>query len=905
MHDKQRKPDEALTELRRRLSDWLATSGLDKTQLARRTGMGRTTVSEAFQTDGPVPSARTLAALAMALGRPTEELLKLRRTAVTEEAEPADEKGPGPGRPIDQWEPHDLEVHPAGIALCEADLPRQQQLPSYVPREHDRTLAEAVRQVQADRSRMVVLSGTSSTGKTRACWEAIRPLARAGWKLWHPFDPTRAEGALKELSFVRPRTVIWLNEAQHYLGDMHVGEQIAAALHALLTDEARMPVLVLGTLWPEYAREYTALPATGRPDPYSRARELLAGRTVSVPEGFDAESLAAAARLAQGGDRLLADALTRADTHGRVTQDLAGAPELLRRYENGSPAAQALLQAAMDARRLRVGLHLPQAFLIDGATGYLTDTDYDNLADGWAQAAFAELAEQVHGKQAPLRRITVRPSNTLHSVVLPGSHPGPVFRLADYLEQHGRESRRLACPPASFWQAAHAHLTNPDDLANLAHAAHARYRTQWAHHLGRRAVDVGHPNAHRTLVTWLKEAGRHQEAESLMRQVTDADDPQALASLAIWLANAGNRQEAEVLLRQAFDAGNLYVLSLLADWRREAGDHEGAETLVWQAADAGHPSAWRILADWRREAGDHEEAETLARQAADAGHPSAWRILADWRREAGDHEEAETLARQAADAGDTEGLRLLVGWCEEAGDHDRAEVLARQAADAGDPRALLLLARRHEDAGYPEKAEALARQAAKRDSTFLEALVFRREEAGDRDRAEALARQAAEAGNWNALTRLAVRRDAAGDHEGAQTLAREASAGNPNALTWLGFQAMQGQRATGQERAEALFQQGADAGDVYALDVLAVWREEAGDRNAAEALAWQSADAGVPNPLARLVSFRERAGDLMEAQALARQAADAGHAHALGKHLLTACWPFGLDPDGTPTSRWQ
>ncbi|MCX5141269.1 helix-turn-helix domain-containing protein [Streptomyces sp. NBC_00338] len=901
----QRKPDGALAELRRRLSDWLATSGLDKTQLARRTGMGRTTVSEAFQPDGPVPSARTLAALATALGRPAEELLKLRRTAMIEEAEPTVEKKPGPGRPIDQWGPHDLEVHPAGTAACGADLPRQQQLPSYVSREHDRTLVEAVRQVQAGRSRMVVLSGASSTGKTRACWEAIRPLARAGWKLWHPFDPTRAGAALKELSFVCPRTVIWLNEAQHYFGDAHVGEQIAAALHALLTDEARAPVLVLGTLWPEYAREYTALPATGRPDPYSRARELLAGRTVSVPESFDAESLAAAIHLAQGGDQLLADALTRADVHGRVTQDLAGAPELLRRYENGSPAAQALLQAAMDARRLRVGLHLPQAFLFDAATDYLTDTDYDNLTDGWVQAAFAELAEQVHGKQAPLRRVTVRPSDALHSVVPARSHPSPVFRLADYLEQHGRETRRLACPPASFWQAAHAHLTNPDDLANLAQAAHARYRTQWAHHLKRRAVDVGHPSAHHTLVTWLKEAGKHQEAESLMRQVTDADDPQALASLAIWLANVGKRQEAEVLLRQAFDAGNPYVLSLLADWRREAGDHEGAETLAREAADAGHPSAWRILADWRRKAGDHEGAETLARQAADAGHPSAWRILADWRRKAGDHEEAETLARQAADAGDTEGLILLVGWCEEEGDHDGAEVLARQAADAGDPRALLLVARRHEDAGYPEKAEALARQAAKRDSAFLEALVLRRDAAGDRDRAEALARQAAEAGNWNALTRLAVLRDAAGDHEGAETLAREASAGNPNALTWLGFQAMQGQRASDQERAEALFQQGADAGDVYALDVLAVWREEAGDRNAAEALAWQSADAGVPNPLARLVSFRERAGDLMEAQALARQATDAGHAHALGEHLLTALWPFGLDPDGTPASRWQ
>ncbi|MER6722965.1 hypothetical protein [Streptomyces halstedii] len=699
--------------------------------------------------------------------------------------------------------------------------------------------------------------------------------------------------------------MIWLNEAQHYFGDAHVGEQIAAALHALLTDEVRMPVLVLGTLWPKYAREYTALPATGRQDPFSRARELLAGRTVSVPEGFDVESLAAATRLAQGGDQLLADALTRADTHGRVTQDLAGAPELLRRYENGSPAAQALLQAAMDARRLHVGLHLPQAFLIDAATGYLTDTDYDLLSDDWVQAAFAELAEQVHGKQAPLRRVTVRLSDTPHSVVVPGSHPGPVFRLADYLEQHGRETRRLACPPASFWRASHAHLTNPDDLNNVAHAAHARYRMQWADHLMRRAIDVGHLGAHHTLVTWLKKAGKHREAESLMRQVTDVDDPRALASLAIWLSNAGNRQEAEALLRQAFDAGNPHVLSVLANWRREAGDHEEAEALVQQAADADHPWAWKILTDRRREAGDHEGAESIARQAADAGKPQALPLVANWRREAGDHEEAEALAWQAAEAGDTEGLRLLACWCEEAGDHEEAEALAEQAADAGDPRALLFLARLREEAGYPEIAEALARQAAELDATFLEALAFRREDAGDHERAEALARQAADAGSWNALTLLAVQRDAAGDHEGAEILAREASTGNPNALTWLGFQAMQGQRVTDQERAAALIQQGADAGDVNALGVLAVWREEAGDRNAAEALAWRSADAGVPNPLARLVSFREGAGNLMEAQALARQAADAGHAHALGEHLLTARWLYGLDPDGTPTPRWQ
>ncbi len=50
-------------------------------------------------------------------------------------------------------------------------------LPGYVPRQHDQMLAHAVGDVTSGRSRMVVLVGTSSTGKTRACWEAIQPLA--------------------------------------------------------------------------------------------------------------------------------------------------------------------------------------------------------------------------------------------------------------------------------------------------------------------------------------------------------------------------------------------------------------------------------------------------------------------------------------------------------------------------------------------------------------------------------------------------------------------------------------------------------------------------------------------------------------------------------------------------------
>ncbi|WP_152646391.1 hypothetical protein [Streptacidiphilus albus] len=116
------------------------------------------------------------------------------------------------GVPIGSCDPLDLEVHPAENGSGRDAAAR---LPGYVPRAHDAQLAAVVAQAAAGRSVMAVLVGSSSTGKTRACWEAIQPLAHAGagWRLWHPFDPTRADAALAGIQAVGPRTVVWLNEA--------------------------------------------------------------------------------------------------------------------------------------------------------------------------------------------------------------------------------------------------------------------------------------------------------------------------------------------------------------------------------------------------------------------------------------------------------------------------------------------------------------------------------------------------------------------------------------------------------------------------------------------------------------------------------------------------------------------
>ncbi|MGW5497751.1 hypothetical protein, partial [Streptomyces olivaceoviridis] len=689
-----------MAELRGMLEGGLARAGVTKIQLVARTGLSRTTVQQAFQADGPVPSAQTVTALAGALRLPVGELLELQRVA----ASGGDSERPGPGRPVGLWDPHALEVHPAGTAQDGSGLSVQQVLPGYVPREHDRILAEAVREAGQGQSRMLVLVGSSSTGKTRACWEAVQPLGDLGWRLWHPFDPTRAEAALEELHRVGPRTVVWLNEAHHYLGDLTAGERIAAAIHHLLTSPQRGPVLVLGTLWPEYVKQYTALPPVGQADPHSRVRELLAGRTVRVPDSFDARALAAATALAEGGDRLLADALTRARVDGRLTQDLAGGPALLERYRSGSPAARALLEAAMDARRLGAGLHLPQAFLTDAAPDYLHDSDWNQLTDDWAEKAYAELAEQVHGKQAPLSRVTPRPQRRPPGPSSPADAAsprpsGPVFRLADYLEQHGRTARRHLCPPASFWHAAHTHFTDPDDLDNLAQGAEERHRLQWAHHLRLRAADHGSTNALFSLAELREEAGDRDGAETLARQAADHGSTAALVRLAQMRARAGDQEGAETLARQAADHGSTAALGLLAQMREKAGDRDGAETLARQAADHGSAATLALLAHLREEAGDQDGAETLARQAADHGDAAALALLAHLREEAGDRDGAETLARQAADHGDAAALVRLALMREEAGDRDGAETLARQAADHGDAAALALLAQMREKAG--------------------------------------------------------------------------------------------------------------------------------------------------------------------------------------------------------------
>ncbi|MFB6987950.1 hypothetical protein ACFC0C_16365 [Streptomyces sp. NPDC056178] len=614
------------------------------------------------------------------------------------------------GQLIAECDPITLEVHRAIEVSLVDNTAELQQLPTYVPRAHDQKLRKVVDRAAAGTTGIAILVGGSSTGKTRACWEAVQHLP-AGWRLWHPINPSHPEAALEQLPTVGPRTVVWLNETQHYLDTSgESGEQVAARLRDVMRDPDRAPILVLGTMWPGHWDALTAAPSSGNaPNAHIQARKLLSGAAIRVPASFD-ETALGSLRTAAVCDARLRQAVEQAE-QGRVAQYLAGGPALVERYETAPPAARALVNAAMDARRLGHGMDLPMTFLEGAAWAYLDEFERDQLGDDWVEQALAYTAAAVHGVRGLLTRCRK-------------GLPGPdttnldfsTYRLADYVEQYGRLERHSLMPPEDFWNAAAEHVHTPDYLMNFANAAHIRWRKKLAAEFYGR-VTTTHPKAFTKLISLLIEADKYEEVKRLAPTTGLGDSP-SLTQIAVAYAEKGLEGKARGFALQAIEAGQLDTLEvvdrILASKKKRAigasfdipGDegphsrsvsrphrtrsspHDWLETPVWFFPASSGSAPW-VLAEV---AGRQHEAERLAEEAATAGATWAWLNVAAVRLEAGDKaEEVERLILLAADAGDLQALEWLAGRRTEVGNTAEANRLALLALNAGNPAAAMHL----------------------------------------------------------------------------------------------------------------------------------------------------------------------------------------------------------------------
>jgi hypothetical protein len=252
---------------------------------------------------------------------------------------------------MSEFTAHEASVHTAiGRRIDPAPPHSCDDQPPYVPRTHDPALRADITAAAAGELRaLIVVRGTSSTGKTRSLWEAVRALC-PGWAVIRPRSASAARDLPGSGLLDRP-TVVWLNELQGFLGPDGTG----LSVHVLsdLYDAATAPVVLVGTLWPDRIHALTG--DDDGHDRRSEARELLSAgpgrvRWHEVAPALNQQERAVARELA-AGDVRLARAVKDPDRVG-FAQTLAGAHELLEHYRRAPTPARLLLDAAGDARRL-------------------------------------------------------------------------------------------------------------------------------------------------------------------------------------------------------------------------------------------------------------------------------------------------------------------------------------------------------------------------------------------------------------------------------------------------------------------------------------------------------------------------------------------------------------------------
>ncbi|AGF59684.1 hypothetical protein SHJGH_0018 [Streptomyces hygroscopicus subsp. jinggangensis TL01] len=260
--------------------------------------------------------------------------------------------------------------------------------------------------------------------------------------------------------------------------------------------------------------------------------------TVEMPATFTSPDLARAAAVVASDPRLQ---LARSRTvSGRITQFLAGAPYLWRRYEQSAGAARAILHAAMDARRFGHGPLLSEDFLRTAAEGYIDEATWHTLDEDWFASHLTQLIRPHRQLPGPLTRYRPRPDQ-------PPAF-GQLYQLADILHERSRATREKERPASSLWAAAAAHSRTDTDLRELAQAAR-RLGAVDCEQLYLKAAACGDVAVLQWFTRRLMALGRFERAEELIDN--HRLDRLLLGELAASVGDAGRFGDAARLARRA------------------------------------------------------------------------------------------------------------------------------------------------------------------------------------------------------------------------------------------------------------------------------------------------------------------------------------------------------------------
>ncbi|MFF3678828.1 hypothetical protein ACFYYS_33285 [Streptomyces sp. NPDC002120] len=722
----------ALAALREQLRDALGRKGLTRKDIVARsavagTPLGATTISQALNSSHPAPSWRTVTAVAGVLGADESTLGQLRELWLRTQPRPDAPRPPaltdtststGPST-VRTAGPALLEVHQAPHAPPATDADPEAGatagstgaaraanpfLTPYLPRPHDDELERALGPaLGGTASAFAVLTGDSSTGKTRALFEALHRLA-PNRPLWRPTNAAALADLLDTGDLV-PGAVLWLNESQRFLyGDR--SEEAAAALRELLM--TRTGITAVGTLWTLPYWEDLTRPAVDA-DPRSQVRALLQApvtHRVPVPAGLTASERSRWERLADAsGDRRMTRAVGAGAADGRVVQHLSGGPGLLAAYRMGpgahfTHAEHALVTAAVAARQLGHYPPLSEELLTRAADAALPPHLRPAEPD-WARDALTALTT---GVRADGRRTDIR--NTLTALVAVRATSGGAasYEPADYLHQSLLAAQDLPETTPALWDALTVCTTDAHALSVLSMEAQRRNFLKQAVILLRRAVVAGYPVSWTQLLMLTPQEVRARHDMALWMADNLASESLLTAIMQLWdlhgegpdvTARLAARVVSRVDITNAEDVARLFgvlrelgheklLLDLDPGARVQPADGIGAYALLGRLVDEGYTEPAARLADRLLSHGTSLGNARASLALLRALHVCAHRP-----------EEWEALSWQAAHHADLSDLHAALD-------------LADELREAGRTKAACLLADRIAEAAEPEDTKGVA-----------------------------------------------------------------------------------------------------------------------------------------------------------------------------------------------------
>ncbi|MEU1918726.1 hypothetical protein ACWDN6_16300 [Streptomyces albogriseolus] len=601
---------------------------------------------------------------------------------------------PAVSKSFASWEVGELSVKPSV----------GEGLPPYVERAHDLELRQCLRKIRNGSSSVVVIEGNSCAGKTRAAYEGAGTELH-DWALLYPHSADDLRQAAAK-GLVRPRTIIWLDDAHSTVLADRDGEEAAALLLTLKDAVSHLAIVV--TIWPgNYEMLTGAAPASQGQDRLARRRTLLqASHRVTVPDTFTDRELDDFQRRVT--DPQWVQAVDSARGTQELTQTLAAAVELMHRYRRSDHPGKALVTAAADFRRLGVREPIPVRTLTAAAPGYLTSHARMKLVGDWAATALAWAREPCHGVCPALPPV-------LHP---DGIGPDPDrCDLNDYLEQHIAEERAFTAPPSPFWQAALTADLGGLSYAKLGTAAFSSARFKIARDLYIKALERHHTPAFSDLCVLYSETGMIHtrrgidELLALCEPIEDGGESAFhlgtdISYVATGQVDAEYRERsvelATALLERAAEAGQALARTALVMMYEDLGQL-GEAAAVARVADASeaqqeHPAALLHQAA----EGDADALHELKRLAHTGG--PRWHALVEtafdvpsrlcaWPSKLSKQGERD-LARQLLDAGvaakSAAALGMLLDFLDRPEDQQEAAALKRSAAET-DPHFLFQL----------------------------------------------------------------------------------------------------------------------------------------------------------------------------------------------------------------------